>query len=135
MKNALTKADKSAIEEAGQLITDQQRMFIDNLFIPGITQKQAAISAGYAEKSAHVAASRILRYPKVMDYLDACVNHGMKLSAIRAAQVVVELSESANSPYVRLQAAQDTLDRAGHKPIDRSMVAVKGELNVTIDLS
>jgi len=48
---------------------------------------------------------------------------------------VVELSESANSPYVRLQAAQDTLDRAGHKPIDRSMVAVKGELNVTIDLS
>jgi hypothetical protein len=35
---------------------------------------------------------------------------------------------------VRLMAAQDLLDRAGFKPVERTMHAVAGELTVKIDL-
>ncbi len=132
--NNVTVADKNVLEEFGQGCTDQQRMFVDNLFTPGMTQKDAAIAAGYAPKSASVSASRVLRLPQVVKYLDVCVNHGIKLHAVNAVNVVNSLSNTANSPYVRLQAAQDILDRAGHKPKEGIAVAV-GELTVNIDLT
>jgi hypothetical protein len=47
---------------------------------------------------------------------------------------VRDLSTSAKSDYVRLQAAQDILDRAGHKAVEKQAHAVIGELNVRIDL-
>jgi len=134
MSQQMKKADKKAIELAGQQLTDKQRSFVDNLFIPGTGQAEAAIAAGYSPRSAAPIAVRTLKLPHVMEYIDACVNRGVKVLAIGALGVVKELSETAKSPYVRLQSAQDILDRAGHKPIDRSMVAVKGELTVNIDL-
>ncbi len=134
MPKNITVADKNLLEEFGQGCSDQQRMLVDNLFIPGTTQREAAILAGYAEGSASVSASRVLRLPQVAKYLDACVNHGIKLHAIKAVNVVNELSDQAKSPYVRLQAAQDILDRAGHKPKESMAVAV-GQLTVNIDLS
>jgi|TARA_R110000823_G_scaffold99584_1_gene214929 hypothetical protein len=132
---SVKKADKKAIALAGQLITDKQRRLVDNLFVPGTTQREAAIAAGYSTKSADQQASRALRLPYVVEYIDACVGQGAKIMAMSALGVVKELSESGKSPYVRLQAAQDILDRAGHKPVEKSMVAMKGELTVNIDLS
>ena len=129
---------KNAVKEmnlAAEKLTDKQRMFIDNLFIPGTTQEQAAINAGYAKRSAKVQASRNLKVSAVQEYLNTCVQEAIQSNSIRALNTVANLSDSANSSYVRLQAAQDILARAGHKPVDKSAVAIKGDMTVHIDLS
>ena len=126
--------EKAAIEEAGRALTAKQRRFVDNLFRPGTTQTEAAIDAGFKENSAHVSASRILRLPHVIDYLNACVKHGTAIQAIKAQSVVSDLMDTAKSDYVKLQAAQDVLDRAGHKAVEKQAHAIVGELNVRIDL-
>lgn len=130
----VSKQQKQAMFEAAENLSDKQKAFIDNLFTPGTTQQQAAIKAGYAEKSAHVAASRNLKLPNVQEYLNACVQDAIQSNSVMALQAVADLTTTAKSPYVRLQAAQDILDRAGHKPVDKSMVAVRGEMNVNINL-
>ena len=134
MTKAITKADKKAIEDAADGLTAKQRSLVDKLFTPGITQEEAAVAAGYSPNSAHIEASRTLRKPAVLAYLDACVNHGIKAMAIGASMVVKDLSNQAKSPLVRLQAAQDILNRSGHAPDTRPVVSV-GELTVNIDLS
>ena len=134
MGKAITKADKALIEDAATGLSDMQRALVDNLFTPGTTQEEAAILAGYAPKNAAAQASRALSKPKVLDYLDACVNHGIKHMAIGASMVVKDLSNQAKSPLVRLQAAQDILNRSGHGADTKAVVNV-GELTVNIDLS
>ena len=134
MTRNVTAADRQAIEDAGRELTDKQKAFVDNLFIPGTGQEEAALKAGYAPKSAAVQATRNLQTDKVKAYIDVCVNKGLKVAAITSLSVVQDLSLHANSPYVRLQAAQDILDRAGYKPVEKSMVGVVGDLNVSIDI-
>jgi len=134
LTRSVTKADKSAIEDAASGLTAMQRSLVDNLFTPGITQEEAAVAAGYSPKSAAIEASRTLRKPAVVKYLDVCVNHGIKANAVSAHMVVKDLSDGAKSPLVRLQAAQDILNRSGHAPDTRPMISV-GELTVNIDLT
>jgi hypothetical protein len=134
MTNQISPAKRDEIELAGSRLTKKQRSLVDNLFTPGINQEEAAVLAGYASNSAHVAASRTLRLPHVLEYLDVCVNGGIKSMAIGAALVVKDLSDTAKSPLVRLQAAQDILNRSGHQAEQKPMVSV-GSLTVNIDLS
>lgn len=56
------------------------------------------------------------------------------IGASRSLETVMRLSHSAKSEYVQLQAAQDLLDRAGFKPIDRQQVQLAGDIKVSIDL-
>lgn len=135
MAKMLTPTQKALIEEAGANLTDKQRAFVDALFLPNTTQTEAAVIAGYAAKSAHVAASRTLRLPAVQEYLTTCVQDGISVSAVKALSVVGDLQQGAKSDYVRLQAAQDVLDRAGYKPVEKHAHAIRGELVVNIDLS
>jgi hypothetical protein len=132
--NQISPAKKADIELAGSKLSDMQRALVDNLFTPGVNQEEAAVLAGYAPNSASVSASRVLRLPHVQEYLDVCVNGGIKSMAIGASMVVKELSDSAKSPLVRLQAAQDILNRSGHQPAPSQVVSV-GNLTVNIDLS
>ena len=134
MTKSVTQFDKAAIEEVGQGLTDMQRIFCDNLFRPGSTQTEAAVDAGYARGSAHVSAARLMRQDNVLEYIKTCVQHSLGYMSINAVNVVNELSNTAKSPYVRLQAAQDILDRSGHKQKEGASVNV-GELTVSIDLS
>ena len=135
MAKMLTPTQKALIEDAGANLTDKQRAFVDALFLPNTTQTEAAVIAGYAAKSAHVAASRTLRFPHVQEYLKTCVQEGISVSAVKALGVVHDLQDRAKSDYVKLQAAQDVLDRAGFKPVEKHTHAVRGELTVNIDLS
>lgn len=48
---------------------------------------------------------------------------------------MLELSQSAKSEYVQLEASKDILDRAGYKPIEKSMNLVAGTIQVSIDLT
>lgn len=116
-------------------LTKKQMALVDNLVATGCTLREAAHSAGYADgESGRVSASRTIRLPHVQQYMMQRVTEQLGLNATVAASKVMQLASGAKSEYVQLQAAQDILDRAGFKPIDRSQVQVAGDIRVTIDL-
>jgi|TARA_B110000503_G_C7089541_1_gene388783 phage terminase small subunit len=119
---------------AAESLTDKQKLLVDNMFLPGMTQEQAAVNAGYTKHSAASAASRNLKLPHVQEYMNACVQDAIQSHSIRALAAVVHISEHARGDKTKLEAAQDLLDRAGHKPVEKQQVAIRGEMNVSINL-
>ena len=116
-------------------LTEKQTALVDTLVTTGCTLRQAAEAAGYAKgESGRVSASRTLRLPHVQQYMMQRVSEELGMAATGAVSTVSRLAGTAKSEYVRLQAAQDILDRAGFKPIDRSQVQVAGDIKVSIDL-
>ena len=56
------------------------------------------------------------------------------LNATKASIRLMQLSESAKSEYVQLEASKDILDRAGYKAPDKHMHLHAGDIKVSIDL-
>lgn len=56
-----------------QKLTEQQKLFVQELFKNNHNAKQAAIAAGYSEKTAEVQASRLLRNVKVLEYREELI--------------------------------------------------------------
>lgn len=120
---------------AQRKLTKKQMALVDTLVATGCTLREAASEAGYADgESGRVSASRTIRLPHVQQYMMQRVTEQLGLNATVAASKVMQLASGAKSEYVQLQAAQDILDRAGFKPIDRSQVQVAGDIRVSIDL-
>lgn len=116
-------------------LTAKQMALVDTLVATGCTLREAAHSAGYADgESGRVSASRTIRLPHVQQYMMQRITEQLGMNATIAAGKVMQLASGAKSEYVQLQAAQDILDRAGFKPIDRSQVQVAGDIRVSIDL-
>ena len=121
------KIDKS------QSLTTRQQAFIDNLLTNGGTATQCAIKAGYSKKSAKVEASRLLKNSKVLHILHQRAKKVLGVRAITALQTVSNLSQNANSEYVRLEASKDLLDRAGLREETDSTQQLNN-IQVNIDL-
>ena len=116
-------------------LTKKQMALVDHLVATGEPLARAAEAAGYAPgESGRVTASKTIRLPHVQQYMMQRVTEQLGLNATVAAAKVMQLARGAKSEYVQLQAAQDILDRAGFKPIDRSQVQVAGDIRVSIDL-
>ena len=58
-------------------LNSRQKDFCHKLIELDWNQTEAAIAAGYAKKSAHVQASRMLKNDKVIAYLDECVDRSL----------------------------------------------------------
>lgn len=114
-------------------MTDKQRLFAQHFAETG-KRTASAIAAGYAEAGAAVEAWRLLQNPLIQQDIQQHVRERFVHHAPAALGTIVELAASAKSGMVRLMAAQDLLDRAGFKPVERSMHAIAGELTVKIDL-
>nr|DAN02951.1 MAG TPA: Terminase small subunit [Caudoviricetes sp.] len=69
-------------------LTEKERIFADE-YIKTTNATQSAIKAGYAENSASVTGSRLLRKAKVRQYIDAVMNERSK-NAIATADEVLE---------------------------------------------
>lgn len=116
-------------------LTKKQMALVDVMVAKGLKTSLAAKEAGYADgKSGYVSATRTLKLPHVQQYMMQRISEQIGLNAVTAAAKVMNLAEGAKSEYVQLQAAQDILDRAGFKPIDRAQVQVAGDIKVSIDL-
>lgn len=63
--------------------------------------------------TANAIAVENLQKPSVREYLES--------KAERAAEIIVELAETAQQENVRLGASKDIMDRAGYKPIDKAL--------------
>ena len=116
-------------------LTEKQRRLVDTLVATGCTIKDAAREAGYAEgESGRVSASKALKVSHVQQYMMQAVNDQLGINATLAVSKMMRLATGAKSEYVQLEASKDILDRAGYKPVDKSMHLHAGEIKVSIDL-
>lgn len=95
-------------------LTPKQKGFAKDYLRTG-NATQAAID-NYDVKSPEVAASmgsENLRKPNVRDYIEH--------KSERAAEIIYKLAEDSKNDNVRLGASKDILDRAGFKPIEKSI--------------
>ena len=109
---------------------------VDTIVASGCSVKEASAKAGYSDgESGRVTASKTLRLPHVQEYMQQRIRETIGLNATKASHKMLELSQSAKSEYVQLEASKDILDRAGYKPIEKSMSLVSGNIQVSIDLT
>ena len=72
-------------------LTKKERIFADE-YIKTANATQSAIKAGYAENSASVTGSKMLRKPKVRQYIDAVMNERSKNTIATADEVLEYLT-------------------------------------------
>jgi hypothetical protein len=117
-------------------LTKKQKTLVDTIVALGCSIKEASAKSGYAEGEAgRVTASKTLRLPHVQEYMQQMVRQSIGLNATIASRKVLDLASSAKSEYVQLEASKDILDRAGYKPVEKSMSLVQGNISVSIDLT
>lgn len=73
-------------------LTEKERIFADE-YIKTTNATQSAIKAGYAENSASVTGSKMLRKPKVRQYIDAVMNERSKNTIATADEVLEYLTK------------------------------------------
>ena len=117
-------------------LTKKQKTLVDTIVALGCSIKEASAKSGYADGEAgRVTASKTLRLPHVQEYMQQVVRQSIGLNATIASRKVLDLASSAKSEYVQLEASKDILDRAGYKPVEKSMSLVQGNISVSIDLT
>jgi phage terminase small subunit len=123
------------MNELTKELTPRQILLVDTLVATGCTISEASQIAGYAKgESGRVSASKALRTHKVQQYMQSLVMNSIGLNATKASIRLMQLSESAKSEYVQLEASKDILDRAGYKAPDKHMHLHAGDIKVSIDL-
>lgn len=76
-------------------LTEKERIFADE-YIKTTNATQSAIKAGYAENSASVTGSKMLRKPKVRQYIDAVMDERSKNTIATADEVLEYLTKVMN---------------------------------------
>ena len=119
------------VPSTNKSLTPMQERLVHAVVVDGMTVTEAAKVAGYSSPSAAHNATRSDAVRQAMHalVLDQIANH-----APRSLKAVADLMSSAKSEYVKLQAAQDLLDRAGYKPPEKNDLRVLGDIKVSIDL-
>lgn len=88
--------------------------FVDEYLANGGQAKKAAVFAGYAENSAHVTASRLLRKPQIIDAIKSKTVNRARICSPMAMEVLIRLAnDNATAPRDRIAAAKEVLDRGG----------------------
>ena len=76
-------------------LTEKERIFADE-YIKTTNATQSAIKAGYAENSASVTGSKMLRKPKVRQYIDTVMNERSENTIATADEVLEYLTKVMN---------------------------------------
>ena len=117
-------------------LTAKQKRLVDTIVANACSIKKASELAGYSKgESGRVTASKALKLPHVQQYMMQVVTNSIGLNATKALKRIVDLSDSAKSEYVQLEASKDILDRAGYKAPDKVMHSHVGNISVNIDLT
>lgn len=117
------------------MLNEQRKLFIDEYIkLRCKNAKQAAINAGYSQKSAQSQASQILNDPNVQEYLQQRKNEISQdlrkefvFDALEARKVMFDIMQNPEAAdRDRIAVAKDFLDRAGFKPVEE--VNLSGEV-------
>lgn len=123
-------------------LTDQRMLFVEEYIrLHCKNARQAAINAGYSEKSAQSQSSQILNDPKVLEYLKerkeqikSDLQQEFIFDALDAKKVMYEIMKNGNAKDTdRINVAKDFLDRAGFKPQDKTELSGDVGLNIVVD--
>lgn len=107
------------------MLTEQRKLFVDEYIkLRCKNAKQAAINAGYSEKSAQSQSSQILKDSEVLEYLEMrkseisqALRQEFIFDALEARKTMYDIMTNPEADdRDRLSAAKDFLDRAGFKP-------------------
>jgi phage terminase small subunit len=118
------------------VLNDQRMLFVDEYIkLRCKNAKQAAINAGYSQKSAQSQSSQILKDPNVQEYLKkrkSEISNELKqefiFDALEARSVMYDIMKNPEAAdRDKIAVAKDFLDRAGFKPVDE--VNVSGNVN------
>lgn len=118
------------------MLNEQRKLFVDEYIkMRCKNATQAAINAGYSEKSAQSQASQILKDSQVAEYLQKRKNEIAKelqqefvYDALEARKTMYDIMVNPDADDKdKISVAKDFLDRAGFKPTDE--VKLSGELN------
>jgi phage terminase small subunit len=116
------------------VLTAQQDRFVDVYVRNGGDALRAATEAGYTSQRLDKRTHELLQHPGVVAEIARRTTRRLGHLAPKAAATIDHLIGNARSEYVRLQAAQDLLDRLGMRAPERLEHNV-GDLKVVIDLS
>lgn len=125
------------------MLTEQRKRFVkEYMALKCKNMRQAAINAGYSEKSAQQQASNLMKDNEVLAYLQACkddmdreLREAFVFEAKEAFRVMCNiLKDPKTKPRERITVAKDFLDRAGYKPVDKTELTGKdgGALQLAI---
>jgi hypothetical protein len=114
-----------------QRLTARQNAFVEALITNGGDRVKAAIAAGCNKKSAAAMAWKWLRHPLIAEEVVRRTTELVASAAPAAVQRMVTLMNKSKSDFVRMQAAQDILNRAG---VGRDTKAPTAPLVVNINL-
>lgn len=113
-----------------------QHMIFVTEYIKSGNATQAAIAAGYSEKTAYSAGPRLLKNVDIQQYLNKTeqnLNRDLRTMFVEEAKEAFEtmkdLMKNSGQDNVRYSAAKDILDRAGYKPVDKVVADVNSEVN------
>lgn len=120
----------------------QMMIFVTEYLRNGNNATQAAIAAGYSERTASSQGSRLLKSVEVQQYLNKTehnLNKDLRMmfaeDAVKAYGVMKDIMNDPTAPPKdRLVAARDLLDRAGYKPIDKLQADINAEVNIKVAL-
>ena len=98
------------------MLTDKQNLFVEH-YIKTSNAKQAAIMAGYSEKTAQVMGSKLKKQfrEEIADRTRTRLMDGAGM----ALYTILDLVKNSTSDTVKLAAARDLLDRSGYKPTEK----------------
>lgn len=116
-------------------LTKKQCAFVVEYVSSGSDALSAARVAGYTENSVRTAAWRLMNNPLIIEAISILTAEQITIHAPRAVQAILTLMKTARSDYVKLQAAQDLLDRAGFRPPDKVQHSLSGSMNVELNLT
>jgi hypothetical protein len=109
------------------VLNEQRKLFVDEYIkLRCKNARQAAINAGYSEKSAQSQSSQILKDSEVQEYLQqrkSEISQELKkefiFDALEARSVMYDILKNPEAAdRDRIAVAKDFLDRAGFKPMD-----------------
>lgn len=117
-----------------------QQMLFATEYIKCGNATQAAIKAGYSERTAKSQGSRLLTNVDIQQYLSRQkenINKDLRMmfadSAVDAYNVLQEIMKDPTAPPKdRIVAARDLLDRAGYKPTEKLQADVNSEGTLTV---
>lgn len=114
-------------------MTERQKQFVEEyILLKCRNATQAAINAGYSEKTAYSIASENLKKPVIREYLEQRkgeladeLRQNMFFDAIEARDVMERILKNPHARDAdKLSAAKDFLDRAGFGPVQRQEVTL-----------
>lgn len=111
----------------------QAMIFVTEYIRNGNNATQAAIAAGYSERTASSQGSRLLKSVEVQQFLNKTeqnLNRDLRQmfaeDAVKAYGVLKEIMDDPAAAHKdRLVAARDLLDRAGYKPVEQVVADVR----------